>query len=75
MGNAGSLTKSVNIDRDGRQQWTSELRIKLLVPRLLLGHELSKPPAFFAEWMVNKQEPLFFSTVYCPGFCVSTLLD
>jgi hypothetical protein len=32
---------------------TSEERIRLMIPRLPLGHESSKEPEFTAEWMVN----------------------
>jgi hypothetical protein len=56
MGNAKNSGESVYIDRDGRQQGTSEQRIRLVIPRLSLGHESSKTPEFSAEWMVNKEK-------------------
>ena len=56
MGNAKHSGKSVHNDRDGRRQGTSEQRIRLMIPRLSLGHESSKPPEFSAEWMVNKEK-------------------
>jgi hypothetical protein len=48
--------ESVYIDRDGIQQGTSEQRIRLVIPRLSLGHESSKTLAFSAEWMANKEK-------------------
>jgi hypothetical protein len=56
MGNVGDSAKSVHNDRNGRQQGTSEERIRLVVPRLLIGHESSKPPEFSVEWMVNQAQ-------------------
>ena len=55
MGTAGHSAKSVQNDRDERLQGTSEERIRLVVPRLPLGHEASKTPVFAAEWMVNQE--------------------
>ena len=54
MVNAGNSAESVHNDRDGREQGTSEQRIRPVVLRLPLGHESSKTPEFSAEWMVNK---------------------
>ena len=48
--------KSAHNNRDGRQQRTSEQRIRLVIPRLPLGHESSKTPEFAAKWMVNKEK-------------------
>jgi len=48
--------KSVQNDRDGRQQETFERRIKLVILRFPLGYESSKTPEFSAEWMVNKEK-------------------
>jgi len=55
MGTVGNSAKSVQNDRDERLQGTSEERIRLVVPRLPLGHEASKTPVFAAEWMVNQE--------------------
>jgi len=56
MGTAGDSPKSIQIDREERQQGTSEERIRLVVPRLPLGHESSKTPEFSTEWMVNQAQ-------------------
>ena len=56
MGYAENSGESVYIDRDGRQKGTSEQRIRLVIPRLPLGHESSKTPEFSAAWMVNKEK-------------------
>ena len=55
-GIVGNSAKSVQNDRDRRQQETFELRIKLVVLRFPLGHESSKTPEFSAEWMINKDK-------------------
>jgi hypothetical protein len=49
MGTAGNSVKSVQNDREERQEGTSEGRIRLVVPRLPLGHESSNTPEFSAE--------------------------
>jgi hypothetical protein len=54
MGNAENSGESVHNDRDGRQQGTSEQRIRLVIPRFPVGHESLKTPEFSAELMVNK---------------------
>jgi hypothetical protein len=56
MGNAKNSGESVYIDRDGRQKGTSEQRIRLVIPRLSLGHESSESPEFSAEWMLIKEK-------------------
>ena len=52
----GNSAKSVQNDRDGRQQETFERRIKLVVLRCSLVYESSKTPEFSAEWMINKEK-------------------
>lgn len=54
MGTVGNSVKSDQNDREKRQEGTSEGRIRLMVPRLPLGHESSKTPEFSAEWTVTK---------------------
>ena len=54
MRNAENSGESVRNDRDGRQQVTSEQRIRLVIPRFPLGYESLKTPEFSAELMVNK---------------------
>jgi len=54
MGNTENSGEPVHNDRDGRQQGTSEQRIRPVIPRFSLGHESSKTPEFSAELMVNK---------------------
>ena len=55
MGTEGNSAKSVQNDREERQQGTSEERIRLVIPRPPLGHESSKTPEFAAGGMVNEK--------------------
>lgn len=54
-GEYGKLREICCNDLDGRQQETSEERIRLVIPRLSLGHQSSKTPEFSAEWMFNME--------------------
>ena len=56
MENAKHSGAPVYHDHDGRQQGTSEQRIRLMIPRLPLGHESSKTPEFSAEWMIDMEK-------------------
>jgi hypothetical protein len=56
MENAGHSEESGHNDRDRRQQEISEQRIRLVIPRLPLGHDSSKGPELSAERMVNKEK-------------------
>jgi hypothetical protein len=49
---AGHSAKSVQNDCEEGQQGTFEERIRLVVSRLPLERESSKPPELSAEWMV-----------------------
>ena len=49
MGAAGNSAKSAQNDCEERQQGTFEERIRLVVPRLPLGHQSSKTPEFSAD--------------------------
>jgi hypothetical protein len=52
MGTEGHSAKSVQNDCEEGQQGTFEERIRLVVSRLPLERESSKPPELSAEWMV-----------------------
>ena len=49
MGVAENSAKSVQKDDEERRQGILEERIRLVVPRLPLGHESLKTPEFSAE--------------------------
>ena len=55
IGDAGNSGESVHGDRDGRQHWPPEQRIRLVILRLLLGHETSTSPEFSADGQGAKQ--------------------
>lgn len=56
MGTEGNSVRSVQNNREERQQGISEERIRLVVPRLSIGHESSKTAEFSTEWMVNQEK-------------------